>query len=524
MRTRPIISCLVLLGALLSACSAGATRSDDHTLVWALSSAPRSFDPAHGFDGATMLVVNEALEPLISLDSEGKVVPRLAESWTHPDPLTYVYTLRPGVRFWDGSELTADDVAFSINRNLDPATASELGSYLQDVASVTAPDPHTVTITLKKPVPTFEYVVGLVSHTVSKDYATKHAAELGDSNTLTMGTGPYRVTAFSAEGVTMEANEEYWGRRPTMNRLEFKVIADQETLRLALESGEVDGTFSAPPTRSGSWKSVKGATVQYVDAPVVSMLSMDVTSAPWDDIHVRRAVAHAIDRTSMVDAVFHGGARVADSIVDPELWGNIASKEEVANLYDGLTVYDHDLEKARAELAQSQSPGGFSFTVTYPAQSATAGKALQVIAADLEPLGIRLTPKEVPVDKWLAVIYAHEDLGAQFFRFGADYPDPETVQRSMLGEANAIANGFNIANFTTPELEQQLARSASPDGKARTEALAEVMRITNEQVPYLPLYYEDNTLALSDGLTYRGSYSFWVPFFQEWASNLEPAT
>ena len=516
----------VLLAALpLAACSMSSDKSSgSSTLRWGIATAPRSLDPAHAFDGNSMLVSNELLEPLVSLDSGGKPVPRLAESWRQPDALTYVYELHSGVRFWDGKPLTAEDVVYSIDRHRDPKVASELAGYLQDVASVKATGPLEVTITLKAPAPEFGSTVALVSHTIEKAFAVKHGETLGDSNTLTMGTGPYRVTAFSPQGVTLERNDDYWGSKPAMAEVDLEVVPDAETLRLALDSGEVDGTFGVPPESSRTWDALKNVAVTYVDAPVTTMLTLDVSSAPWNDIHLRRAVAYAIDRKALVRTVFDDHARVADSIVDPQLWGTLASKDDVASIYDGLQTYAYDPQQAKTELAASQHPDGVSFTVQYPASNAALGKALQVIKADLAAVGITLTLKEVTPDKWLGDIYAHQHLGAQMLLLGADYPDPAAMTRLLLGKANATANGFNVANFTTPEMERLLTEERSSEPAKRVAALTGIMRIANDELPYIPLYFGVSGLALSKDFTYDVKYSFWVPFFQEWVSAVRPAS
>jgi peptide/nickel transport system substrate-binding protein len=516
----------VLLAALpLAGCGTSSGEpSGSSTLRWGIATAPRSLDPAHAFDGNSMLVSNELLEPLVSLDPEGKPVPRLAESWRRPDPLTYVYELRSGVTFWDGKPLTAEDVVYSIDRHRDPKVASELAGYLQDVASVKATGPLEVTIRLSSPAPEFGSTVALVSHTVEKAFAVAHGDTLGDSNTLTMGTGPYRVTAFSPQGVTLKRNDDYWGSEPAMAEVSMEVVPDAETLRLALDSGEIDGTFGVPPESSRSWDSLGGVSVKYVDAPVTTMLSLDVASAPWNDIHLRRAVAYAIDREAIVRSVFDDHARVADSIVDPQLWGSLASKDEAASIYEGLQTYGHDPQRAKAELAASQHPGGVSFALQYPASNAALGKALQVIKADLADIGITLTLKEVTPDKWLGDIYAHQHLGAQMLLLGADYPDPAAVPRLLLGKANATANGFNLANFSTPEMERLLTEERSSEPGKRVAALTGIMRIANDELPYIPLYYGVSGLALSKHFTYGVAYSYWVPFFQEWASDVRPAS
>ena len=523
MYRRTLLTLVLALGLGLAACGSEG-GSDDGTLTWAIGAEPRSLDTAHAFDSDSMTVNNELLEPLVGLNSQGEIVPRLAVSWSQPDPLTYVYELRDGVTFWDGSKLTSDDVVFSIKRHQDPATASELAAYVKDVASVTATAPLEVTIKLRTPVPEFQYTVALVSHTVQKKFATEHSKDLGDSKTLTMGTGPYEVVTFAADGVELQRNEAYWGDTPTWERIEVDVIADPETLRLAVGSGDVEGTFSVPPESSRTWEGLSGVSVRYANAPVVTTLSLDTSAAPWNDVHLRRAMAYAIDLDALVKSVFSGHARAAKSIIDPQLWSYIGVPgEKVTAMQEELTTYEFDLDKARQELARSAHPDGVSFTVQYSAGRAGASKALQIIASNLKEVGITLTPKEVPASQWIGDIYAHKNLGVQYLPFGADYPDPGTP-RVLLGKENAVPNGFNIANFVPPEVEDLLKQERSADQDTRTRAIQRIAQITTEQVPYLPLYFADVGFALRDDLSLDGEYTYWTRLFGEWANGVQAST
>ncbi|WGX97808.1 ABC transporter substrate-binding protein [Nocardioides sp. L-11A] len=520
---RRILMVLVIgVGLGLTACgSEGGASSRDSTLRWAISSAPRSLDTAHAFDGTSVTVINELLEPLVVVDPQGQLEPKLASSWRQTDAVTYVYTLRDDVTFWDGSPLTAEDVVFSIERHLDPAVASEYGTYVKDIASVTATGALEVTFTLKTAVPEFKYLVALFSHTVKKSFAEEHAENLGDSKTLTMGTGPYQATTFSADGVEVTRNEEYWGESPTWEAIRFDVIPDADTLHLAVDGGEVDGTFNVPLTSSRNWDTLSDTSVQYVDAPISTVLSMDTTAPPWNDVHLRRAVAHAIDRESIVASVFGGHGRVSQSIVDPSLWSFLGPDvEDFDTTFSDVRAYEYDLDKARAELAQSAHPDGISFTVTYPSGRASIGKPLQVMAASLKEVGITLTPKEVPASEWIGYIYAHKDLGAQILGVAADYPDPG-VARLLLGKENAVPNAFNVANFTSPELEDLLEQERSADTGTRVEAIHQIAKIAAEEVPYVPLFFLDSTLALGKDLQYAGDFSYWTPLLDEWADRVQ---
>ncbi|MBK1787281.1 ABC transporter substrate-binding protein [Prauserella cavernicola] len=505
-----------------------ASDADIASLTVAVTAAPRSLDPAGSWDSNSIYVLAELLDPLAKIGPDGTVEPWLATSWETPDPRTYVFTIRDDVTFWDGSPLTAEDVAFSLGRHTDPDVASELAATFQYVDTVTETGPHEVTVTLTQPDPQFLYAVSAGGLVLQKKHAEASGDDLGGPQAMVMGSGPYRVVDYSSStGATLERNDDYWGEAPAARTLEFTQIADPETRRLAMQSGDVDLTFSVPMDGVRQWETLPGVTVDFFDTPIIGYLVLDTSQEPFDDVHVRRALAHALDREAIVDSLFRGHARPAESMVDPLSWPTLAEKTgtDVERLYDELPTYEFDLDKARAELAKSDHADGFTITAKYPASLPMLGNIVQVLAANLEKIGITLTASEVQYQEFLGGIMNNGYLGLTPFQMGAESPDPGTALRGLLGAERAKpgSGGFNHAKYVPAELEDAVSANLTGTPEERADAIDTLMTALAEDVPYVPIYFAQYAVALSEDYVYTGELSYWSLFFTEWATAIKAA-
>lgn len=526
------LTALSLLGSAgLAACAGSRTAEGDQPpkavdkLTFALGAAPRSLDPAHGFDADSATVLTAMYDQLLVMSADGKLANHLAEKWSQPTPTTYVYTLRDGVTFWDGTKLTAQDVVFSLERHRDAAVASEYSIYYTKVKSIEATGEREVTITLTKPDPFFAYVPALVGPIVNEAFVREQGKEFGTPTGLTLGTGPYKIVSYStSDGAKIVRNDGYWGPKPAIREISFDVITDPESLRLAMRSDQVGATRSIPLDTAPQWDQLENVEVTYARAPNLVYLSFDVLTKPWDDVHVRRAVSHAVDRAGLVNALYHGHARAPKSPVAEDYWNQLLSPDEVTALYDGLPTYDFDLDKAKAELAQSAHPDGFTATVRYTAADTVVAKTLQNLAENLKQLNVTLKLEGLGGTTATSELYGHKSLGLRVAYFAPDYPDPATFLSLSLGKAQMIENGWNFANFTTPEIETLLAtQESSTDENVRRPALEQLTKLMAEQQPYCGLFMYDVSLALSKDLAYDGDYSIWSLYPSQLVAKLGPA-
>ncbi|MER7701844.1 ABC transporter substrate-binding protein [Kitasatospora sp. NPDC097605] len=467
----------------------------------ATTSLPNVLDIAHGFTDPGTLVQFAILESPVTRDENGKVVPQLAESWTEPDPVTYVFKLREGVVFSDGSPVTAEDVAFSLERHTDPQVASEAASMVAAVKSVRATGPDEVTVVLKAPTQTFLSNVAVMWQVVPKKLAEAHPQDLGTPAFPTLGTGPYKVTEFSStKGITLKPNEKYRGARPAVGTVKVITITDPETLRLAVSSGEVDGTTQVPPRDIRKWAPLKDVRTRFYAGNSIAFLSLNVTYPPLSDVHVRRAVAHAVNREAMQRLVVGATASPATTILTHPMLRALYG-DDFRSVTDRWPRYPYDLAAARDELAKSAYPDGFELPADYNSGNNTAD-ALQVLAADLAEIGIKLKLNPLPDDTYRANRSRHEGLTLVLNDLSYTTPDPGELLPDLVSSVGAQPYGFNFAQFTSPRMDTQVDKVlALKNGEERSRVVTGILTETAEQAPYVPLYSVDAGIALNKRFT-----------------------
>lgn len=499
------------------------TDAEIDSITWSLNGTPPTLDIKTGNVTAGVMAMALGLEALVTVDDDLRVKPLLAESWSQPDPLTYVYKLRSGVTFWDGTPLTAEDAAFSLARHMDPKDPSQIAANFANTKSVEVTGEREITVHMKRPDPLFQYQP-LTCFVTPKAYSEKLGKKLGrpGPKVNTMGTGPYVITSFTDTEITVERNPRYWGEKPRVRQASLKFISDPQANLLAMRAGEIDGIFEFPVLQAAAWDRLRGARTQYTAGLRVTYLSFDMDKEPWNDIHVRRAIAHASDRAGFVKAFLGGHGRVANAVAAPESWAQVASPAEVKEIYGRIPDYPFDLEAAKRELAQSAHPDGFTAKLQYPASKPEVGRALVSLSETLKQLRIDLQVREVPANTWLAAIYAHEDLGLQILSLSPEFIDPANFPAGIYPSANAAADNFNTANFKNAAVDKLIEKGFQSSRKAeRNAAIAEVLRISGEQLPYLPLWWEDSSMAINDKYVWPTFNP--VYYQQNWLSKLRAA-
>ncbi|MFD6278612.1 ABC transporter substrate-binding protein [Streptomyces sp. NPDC060209] len=521
---------VLAVSAILSACSpqrpegagsAGGTadRGTDapiDTLTLALPSSVSTLDVSRESGILNYVVACLVQESLLSVGPTGKLRPGLAESWKQPDATTYVYTLRRDAKFSDGTPVTTDDVLASVEAARDDA--SGLAYAWADVASVKATGAREITVRLKNPDAGFAWTPTpgtlLIS---SKAFLARNKGKVGTPRTLLLGSGPYRVTSFAADDhVGLERNDAWWGDRPSVRSLKLSFIPDAGTRLVAMKSGSVDGALGLPSDEARSWES--DAQVTYTGDRSVVALAFDTAQAPFDDVHVRKAFAHAADRAGMTKGILHGKAEVASTLVSPDMWGDLLAADAVEAAYDKLPAWDFDLDLAKAELAKSAHKDGFSLDLTYPGSGPQLGKAALALAASLKELGITLNVREATLEQWIADLLP----GRKPLQFLWYYPvtgDPAELTNAYLdGQAAAT----NLPHYDNAVVDQALAAARKTvDPAARGAHLMTAVTASAADLPYLPLWWAQTATALSKDLVFEepGPFALVGP----WATRVKKA-
>ncbi len=487
-------------------------------LTLALPSSISTLDVGRESGVLNYLVAVLAQESLLSVSPSGELGPGLAASWKQPDARTYVYTLRKGVVFSDGTPLTADDVVASIDAVRDPDSGSSLSYAYAGVESVKATGDEEVTIRLSAPDAMFLWTTTAGGLLVSsRAFLARNKGKVGTSRTLLLGTGPYRVTGFAADDhVLLERNDAWWGEKPAVRSLKLSFVPDAGTRLVAMKSKAVDGALNLASDEARTWESA--ARVTYTGDRSVVSLAFDTARAPFDDPHVRRAFAHAADRAGMVDGILHGKAEVADALPSPEMWGDLLPASEVRSGYDALPALPFDLDAARAELSKSASRNGFTAELHYPGSGPQLGKAALALAASLKKIGITLNVKEITLEQWVAELGS----GKQPLQFLWYFPvtgDPAELADPYL---NAAATATNIAHYDDATVNSALyTAKKSTDPAERGRLLMKTVTEAAADLPYLPLWWARTATALSKEyvLLEQGPYAFIGP----WATRIRKA-
>lgn len=467
----------------------------------------------------TSVVQRLGIEGLMQMGSNGKLEPELASSVSNPDPITYVYTIRSGVKFWDGQTMTADDVVASLNR--DRASASQLAQFYTSVASVTKTGTDQVTVKLKTPDTAWPFESALATPVVEAKFAAAHSSDIGAAGVMNMGTGPYEFVSFAPNSkVVLKANPNWWGGKLTVQNLTIDFLSTSSATALALRSGQIDGYITRGEDLS-PYKNIPGITLTTAPGSTPMYMAMNVATGPWSDVHVRKAVADLVDRTAIIKAASGGYGTPLNTLLPATLLASLADSSQQKEFNSSYQKYDYSLAAAKQEMAQSKYPNGFS--ATWPVYPSSDDQALaQIMANNLKQIGINITIKQEPWDQFLAGYYGPRDkIGVISLTYGGA-TSPTYYYDLFLNSANAHEQGSNTSNFNDEQADALLKQAAkATSSAAELTALEGLAKIEGEQVPYIPLYTQDDGLALSSKYKMTGFSDYWQE--RPWAVDITNA-
>lgn len=467
------------------------------TLVLARAEDTTTLDPAQTFEGESTKVIGQIFDGLVNfVPGSTDIEPGLATSWeASDDGRTWTFHLREGVRFHDGTPFDAEAVVFSIRRQMDPEHPFHEGqfntwenTFAGHIVGVEAVDPMTVDVTLREPfapiVSGFAvYSMAIVSPTAMREMGVEAFAE------SPVGTGPFRfVDWIQDDRLTLEANDDYWGGRPNLDRVVFRTVPDPDRRATLLEQGEAhvgEGFSQTEIRRLG-----RNQNLQVRQEPGLNTgyLAFNTTREPFDDPRVRRAVSTGFDSTGLVRSTYQDLGVPAKSYLPPTLWG----------YNDQLEPFRQDLERARALLTEAGYPDGFSFTLDvmqnprpYMPQPVRLAEGIQTA---LRNLGIEV---EIRTNEWnehlrRTVRSPEADYDACLLGWLADMPDPNDFLYVQFHSDNAnLAPGRthqNISLYQNADLDRLVEQAqGAPSREQRAEFYRRAQEIVREEVPLMPL-------------------------------------
>ena len=360
------------------------------SITWALESDPANLLPFGGVSSSNMWGKELMYDSLLEWDRDLQIQPALAESYeVNDDATSYTFTLRQGVLFHNGQEMTANDVKYSFDTALSPPTPGIEVAFLGNIASVEVVDDYTVTITMSKPDPTLPGVLAW------SRYTPIVPAGIGDQiNWLSegIGTGPYRLVEYvSNDRVVYTCNEDYWKPGvPCIRDVTLKVLTDEQSRVAALRSGEIDGgTLTADVARTLENDESLQILEGLFAAPRVIQFNT-TQDVPWRDVRVRQAINLAIDRQEIIDNVYGGSAELSGAI--PPGYGDWALPEERLQ-----ELYTPNLEQAMALMQEAGLQDGFDVTLQAIAAPREFTQIAEIVREQLRPLNINVTVEPLEI-------------------------------------------------------------------------------------------------------------------------------
>ncbi|WP_431778894.1 ABC transporter substrate-binding protein [Microbacterium aurantiacum] len=476
MNKRTALGAASLVAALtLAGCSAGesvdidgADSVDGDVLIAAIGGEPDQLDPQRTSSYFAFEVLENVFDTLVAPDENLEMQPALAESWeVSDDQLTWTFDLRDGVTFHDGSEFTSEDVVYSYRRIIDEQLANAW--KFAAITDIAAPDDDTVVITVAQPTPNLLSNLGGFK---GMAIVQQENVESGDITTAPIGTGPFSVTGyFSGDRITLAANSDYWGGAPELAGLEYRFISEPATALAALRAGDIHWTDVVPPQQVSELESDDTVQLGLTPSSDYWYLALNEAREPWSDVRVRQALAYAIDRDAIVQAVSYGTAALNQlAIPEQSVW------------YTEYDEYSTDLDTAQALLDEAGFTGGtldLLATSDYP-ETVTAA---QIIASNLEPLGIDVEIRQPDFSTWLdEQNTGNFDMLMMGWLGNIDPDDFYYAQHHTDGASNA-------QKYSNAEVDALLdAGRIETDPEARKELYAEAATIIADEVSYIYLY------------------------------------
>jgi peptide/nickel transport system substrate-binding protein len=487
-RSRAGIRATVLAGVALAAC--GKTSEPGRELRVSMYDDLASFDPHARNTVGAYEVLSSVYEPLVTLDRSMRPAPALAVSWETPTLLTWVFRLRPGVRFHDGSPLTAQDVVASFQRLLTDERL-EMRSYLSGVAEATAQGPDTVVVRTLRPntqLASRLHFVLIVPRGSTAESLARRAN----------GTGPYAVAGWAPSSLTLQRNEAYWGRPPGFTRVRIDLGNASAVAAEAIEEGGYDVLDATRGAEEAARQSARYRVVEQENI-FLRHLAFDVsrertpfcpgTTNPFRKREVREAVSLALDRGRLA-ATAGTGARAANQLVPRAVFGHDPR----------LPPLERDPARARALLARAGFSSGFDVVL----HRGGFGAATELVKAQLADVGIRVTIESLPSAAFFDALDAHR-LSFWIVASGCPTGDGlELLETSFHSPGPGGLGVDNYGDYRSADLDRRILEAGGLfDLRTRQAAVQSLLeRVLDERV-WIPLYHDRAALLVARSVFYE---------------------
>jgi peptide/nickel transport system substrate-binding protein len=487
-------------------------------ITWAVYRDVNSLDPIYAFDYPENTADSLMCESLLRQTPNGSLQPGLA-TVSNPSPTTMVFTLRPGVKFWDGHPVTPADVVYSLDRNTDPKLGGFYPLVFNRVKSIAATGSTQVTITLKQP----DYwlqgeLASMPGIIIEKAFAQKQGKNYGTPAGSIMCTGAYMFKSWNpGVGVVAVANPHYWNSsvKPLVGQITIKGAPDISSFTSGMLTGAIQGDYAfALPTldqlKASSAVKVYQGPGWSTDAFIVSSFKGVLGS-----VGVRRALSLALNRRGIINSVYKGAALMPRWLSNPGTFGY--GQSVFAAAYNSSPVLSQNIAAAK-KLVQQAGATGKTITIGTSSQLANISAVTGAYQAAAQAIGLKVVLKSVSAQNYINFFTdpkARAGIDGFLTVNYGDYADPAALLSTLV----LPGGSQNYTNFNNPKITGDLeqARSTANLGK-RAALVAAAEKLTMQQLPWIPNVQPTSLLLLGKGLT--GAVASFAYMFAPWADAL----
>jgi peptide/nickel transport system substrate-binding protein len=475
---------MLATAAFVSLAGCGAAHPSPRTVTMVIENSPTSLDPRIGFDGFSEHIGSLIFDSLVHKDAHFNLQPWLATSWETPDPLTYRFHLRTDVHFQNGRPLTATDVKYTLDSMRDGTVITAKAGALARIDHVDAPDPATLVIHLKQPDAALLWnlsdgALGIVPTGSGRDFAFHP-----------IGSGPFRfVSQLQDDEVILQRSDNSWQPAPAIARIRFAVVPDAITRALELEKGSADVCINCLTADMIS-ALVKRPNLQVESGPGTNLnyISFNTQDSVLRDLHVRQAIAYAMNRPLIISSLWRDRARLADSLLPPEHWAWTGDVRQ----------YPYDPAKANAFLdagGWKRGKDGVRFHLTMKTSTDETSRLLaMILQQQLREIGIALEVRSFE----FATFFSDVSKGAfQMYtlRWQGGNEDPD-IFRYAYDSQMFPPHGANRGRYVNAVLDGLIKEGGmSGDQALRRTDYVKVQQILAAELPSINLWYLDTVLV-----------------------------
>lgn len=504
-----LLAAVCLLSAVLSGCGggsqAGTTENTDQSTNMAADGAEAraaagelnvgiaqdldsSLDPHKTVKAGTREVMFNVFEGLLKPDASGNLNPAVAESYTvSDDHLLYTFKLRSGVKFHNGQDVTPEDVIWSYQRCAEPDSADIIQVAAFAGVEMYAEGDDTVCFQLQEP--NNEFASYLTTAVLPKDYT--------EQDTQPVGTGPFKFVSRTAqESVVLERFDDYWGEKPELTKVTYKIIENADSILLSLQSGAVDVFAHLTTTQIaqlGDGFHVEEGTMNLVQA-----LYLNNAEKPFDDVRVRQALSYAVDRQQILDLAFDGYGTLLGSSMYPAF--SKYFDDELTN------YYTYNTEKAKELLTEAGYPNGFDMTITVPSNYQSHMDTAQVIVEQLKAVGINATIQPVTWESWVQDTYSNRQFQSTVVGVDASNMTARAMLERFVSTASRDFINYNNADYDALFAQAQ----ACYDDGEQTAMYKDLEKNLTENAANVYIQDMADFVAVRDGLEGPSFYPIYV--------------